>query len=109
INGINQNQIAYLGNKFPILVDVSALKASNNRFRMSIEKDGKVLFSEQISPDSDNFSTSISTSLTAESKGLQKYTVRLSTLEGELNVKNNIRDFYIDVLDGRQRILILAN
>lgn len=109
IQKINQNQIAYFGNQFPVVVDITALKAQGHTFSLSIEKNGRTLFSQSIRSDSDDLSKSISINLKASEKGLQKYTVRLSVLEDEISIKNNVEDFYIDVLDGRQRILILAN
>src|ERR1039458_9599962 len=40
---------------------------------------------------------------------MQRYTVKLSDVDGEVSFANNVKDIFIDVLDGRQKILILAD
>lgn len=109
VRDIQHNQIAYLGNNFPVVMDISALKTEGESFKLQILKDGNVLFDKAIQAGTEDFFSSISADLTATAKGLQKFTVRLSQLDDEISYKNNSKDFYIDVLDGRQRILILAN
>jgi hypothetical protein len=47
--------------------------------------------------------------LDAKTAGLQHYRVRLVPVAGEFTEANNYRDIFVDVLDSRQRILILAN
>ena len=47
--------------------------------------------------------------LEAKEVGVQHYRIALSTVKGEISTINNVRDIYIEVLDGRQRILILGN
>ena len=109
VKNVQHNQIAYFGNRFPVVMDITALKLAGKSFNLQILKDGEILFEERILADTDDYFTSVSTNLTATQKGLQKYTVQLSTIDGEVSYNNNSKDFYINILDGRQRILILAN
>lgn len=109
VKNIHHNQLAYFGNKFPVVVDISAIAVGDQAFSLQILKDGKILFQENIANLIDVNFHSVSTNLVADGKGLQKYTAKLSFLEGEVSHRNNSKDFYVDVLDGKQRILILAN
>ncbi|HEY4798062.1 MAG TPA: hypothetical protein VII99_03195 [Bacteroidia bacterium] len=102
------NRIAYLGNKFPVEIQVSARQLMGKTSSCTILKGKDVLFSQQVNISGNNFSLSIPVQLEAKESGLQHYTVRLSEIEGEASFTNNITDFFIDVLDGRQKILILA-
>lgn len=47
--------------------------------------------------------------LDAKSAGQQHYRVRLKPVAGEFTEANNYKDIFVDVLDSRQRILVLAN
>ena len=47
--------------------------------------------------------------LEATESGVNRYVARLSSLSGEVSTLNNRKDIFIEVLDARQNILILAN
>lgn len=104
---VNYNRIAYLGNTFPIEIAINAHKFSGNRSRLTISKNDSVLFSRNIDFLNDHFSESMMTELKASQTGLNRYRVSLSRLEGEITYGNNTMDIFIEVLDSRQKILIL--
>jgi len=56
----------------------------------------------------DNQLSEVKFILEADEKGLQRYQVELSAKEGELTYKNNIVQAYIDIVDGREKILFVA-
>lgn len=103
------NKITFLGNKFPIEIDGRAFECSGNTTQLTITHNGKKMFSQQYNIDSDDFSINESVLLEAEKVGVQHYKVSISTIEGEVSVVNNLKDIYIEVLDGRQNVLVLAN
>ena len=107
LSGINYNKIAYLGNKFPVEVIIKANELNGNRSKLSISRGGKVVFSKYIDFTDDNFVQSVLVEIEAEESGLQRYRVQLSVLEEEVSADNNRVDMFIDVLDARQRILLL--
>ena len=41
--------------------------------------------------------------LNATNIGFIKYTVKIEELDGEFTYENNTANFYVDVIDGRQR------
>ena len=45
----------------------------------------------------------------AKQVGLQHYHVALTPIKGEVTEANNAQDFFVDVIDQRQKILILSN
>lgn len=106
ISSIQNNEIAFLGNQFSIELNLKYIKAQGQKTILSIEKDNKVLFQEGIQIDNQKFQKK-KILLNADSKGLHAYTVKLQAIEGEENTLNNSKTFYIDVLDGRQRVLLL--
>ena len=105
---VTHNKIAFLGNTFPLEVVVDAHRLANSKTTLSVSKGGQILFSKPIDITNDPFTQTVPVELTAASVGLQKYTVALSVMDGEVNVENNRQDIFIDVLDSREKVLIVG-
>lgn len=103
------NRLAYLGNDFPLEVLLEAKELMGEKTTLKVEKEGKLLFSKSIDINKENYIETIPIQLRADATGIQHYQLRLTTLEDEVSYSNNIKDIYIDVLDGRQKILLLSN
>lgn len=109
IQNINHNQVAYLGNSFPVEVVINAIDLKDKSVTATVSNNGKVLKSETITINSNSFSTTLNYMLDTDKTGIQKYTVTISTLEEDKNKQNNSQSFVIDVIDNREKVLILAN
>lgn len=109
IHNLNHNQVAYLGNTFPVEVVVNAIDLKDKSVSVSISQNGKVLKTENLSINSNAFSTTLNFLLEADKPGIQKYTVSISSLNEDKNSQNNTQSFIIDVIDNREKVLILAN
>jgi len=109
LSKVLSNRIAYLGNKFPIEIQISARQLGGKTSTCTVSKGSDVLFTQQVVINGNNFSTTIPVQLDAKESGLQRYTIKLSGIDGEVSYANNMKDIFIDVLDGRQRVLILAD
>lgn len=109
IQTINHNQVAYLGNSFPVEVVVNAIDLKDKSVSVSISSNGKVLKSENTTINSNSFSSTLNYLLEADKPGIQKYTVSISTITEDKNIQNNTQSFIIDVIDNREKVLILAN
>lgn len=109
IQTINHNQVAYLGNYFPIEVVVNSIDLKDKTATLTISKNGKVLKSENIVINSNSFSSTYNFILDADVPGVQKYTVNISAPNEDKNLQNNTQSFMIDVIDNREKILILYN
>jgi hypothetical protein len=105
---VEHNRLAYLGNDFPLQVVVTARELKGKTSVLTISKGGSVLFTQNVNINSDVFTMSIPVLLQAKEVGLQRYRISLSPLPEEASKANNSRDIFIDVLDSRQKVLILA-
>jgi hypothetical protein len=107
------NKIAYLGDKFSIQVDVTAQNFSGSNTFLNISKiengNANPLQRIPISIDKNDFFITKEVVLDADKSGVQRFRVSLSQVNGEATTANNSKDIFIDVLDVRQKILILAN
>lgn len=108
VRDVAHNRYAYLGNSFPLEVFVDARQLKGASSVLTVSRNGKVLFSEKIGIPAGSFSKNFPVMLDADQPGLHRYRIALSPVEGDLNLKNNFRDIFIEVLDSRQKILLLA-
>ncbi len=106
---VEHNRLAYLGNKFPVQVVVNAKQLKGKTITLTISKNETTVFTQTINFNSNSFISTIPILLEAKEVGLQRYKVKLSVLKEEITAFNNYYDMYIDVLDARQKILILGN
>jgi len=105
---VAHNKLAYLGNKFPLEIVVAANELSGKQATLKVSKSGTTLFSKAIKFNSSDFQEIIPVILDASAPGLQKYSISLSSVSGEVTTRNNYKDIYIDVLDSRQKIALIA-
>ncbi len=108
LSEVNYNKVCYLGNSFPLEVVVKAQKCKNARTTLTVSKNGQTLFTKQLQITEESYLETVALTLQANQSGLQHYRIALSTVEGEISISNNVQDIYVDVLDARQKILILA-
>ncbi|MCF8303774.1 MAG: hypothetical protein K9I94_10910 [Bacteroidales bacterium] len=106
---VNSNRIAYSGNKFPMEAIVQANRLKGKRVSLTVSSEGKNLYSKEITITSDQFSTKVSFQLEAGEKGLKRYDVQLEAVGNERSTANNSKQVFIEVLEGKQKILLLAN
>jgi len=102
------NKITFLGNQFPIEIEVTAKQLKGEKTRLTVSNSGKKLMIKDYDITSDNFSINEKLLLDANKVGVQRYRIELTEVKGEISTINNDRDVYIEVLDGRQHILILG-
>ena len=48
-----------------------------------------------------------STLVKAKDPGIQKYTISLSPVDGEITMRNNRKSIYVQTIDGRQEVVFL--
>jgi hypothetical protein len=106
---LNHNQLGYLNNTFPVEVIIDARKLKGKTSQIQLEKEGKVLATESIQIESESFLKTVEFRLKADQVGVQKYRAIVKPVEGEYTPANNYRDFFIEVIDSRQKVLILAD
>ncbi len=109
IDEIISNSISFLGDDFPLEINMNAEGMNNSDYSLEIYNNGRSVFEFKGKVDSENWFKSISTVLPAEKTGIQKYTVRLKSTADERIQQNNEGVFYINVLDERLKIAILTS
>ncbi|MES2589545.1 MAG: hypothetical protein V4622_11250 [Bacteroidota bacterium] len=109
LKDVISNEIAFLKNKFPVEIDVEAFKMGKRSVTVSISTNGKTIASQQLTyTDGDFDSKQVLFELEAKTVGFQQYIAEVKAVEGEYTTKNNRRSFYVEVLDSRNKILLLS-
>lgn len=107
------NRIAYLDDKFTVQVDIAAQNCAGSNTTLSVYKvennNTRLLQSSPVAINSNDFFATREVILDATPSGVQRFRISLGQLSGEATAANNSKEIFIDVLDARQKILILAN
>jgi hypothetical protein len=113
VKRVFHNKIAYLGDKFTMQVDIAATNMGNAQSVLTVSKiDGdqvKQLQSIPVSINKNDFFITKEIQIEADKAGVAQYIISLAKLPNEASIANNAKEIFIDVLDGRQKILLLAN
>ncbi|TCD03723.1 vWA domain-containing protein [Pedobacter psychroterrae] len=105
---VNYNSLVYLDNEFTIDIQAQAFESKGTHTLLSVLENGKKVYEERIQITANPFLKSITVKLKALKLGLQKYTIQLSPVQGEISELNNIQQIYVEVIDTRQKVLIAA-
>jgi len=108
IKDLVYNKIAYQGNQFPIRAEVLVKGFSNQNVTISLIKSGKVVERQTKNSGSDQL-LPIEFKVAATEQGLQRLDVQVEVLSQEKNVRNNKSTAFIDVVEGKKKILVVAN
>jgi hypothetical protein len=98
------NDIAFLGNTFPVEVRIEQNDFKGKKGVVSIYEDDKKISSQTIAFDSDKGQYQLNFLLDANKVGYRKYTVKIKELNKEYTYENNTANFYLQIIDGRQKI-----
>jgi hypothetical protein len=101
------NKVAYEGNKFPVRAQVLLQGVSNQNVSVSVLKAGKVLTTLNRESQSKSF-LDFDFQLDADQKGIQRYDVLVKAITGETNQRNNVTSIFIEVVEGKKKIVLIA-
>lgn len=109
IRNVKTNKTAYLKNKFPVEFEIRFSKLKDRIAYIDIENNHRQIYSSTIAIGSDDdFKLEIA-NLEATESGLQHYKIRIRPFDGEENLKNNEYEFVIQILENKQKILMLSD
>ena len=107
LKNISFNKITYQGNRFPVHLDVTAQGFPQRQVNVSAFKNGKLLFRVEQNTGTKLF-LNFDFSIEASEKGTQRIDFLIDPMEGESSIKNNRASIFIEVVEGRKKILLIA-
>jgi len=109
ISQLNVNTYSYIKNKFPVEVLLNYEGQGRVASQFSITKNGKTVFTKRLQFSPTNNSKTITTNLTSNTEGLQYYAASISEVKGEKNIKNNTKNFSVEVINEQTKVLIITS
>jgi hypothetical protein len=102
------NKIAYQGNKFPIVAELLNTGFAGEEIMISVKRNNKILASKNVKLNKSDEITNVEFLLDADNTGVQHYIVEVQPKEAEFTRENNLRHAYIDIVEGKEKILLVA-
>jgi len=109
IANVNYNKTAFLGNDFEIEVLAEAYQSKGENMRLNVSEDGRQVSTQNIPVNSDAFQKLVPIKLNADKKGIRKFNISIAPINNELSTQNNSETIYVEVLDAKQKILLVYN
>ena len=109
IGNVNYNKTAFLGNDFVVEVLAEAYQAKGETMHLTITEDGKTVFTQNIPVTGNDFKMTVPVKLNADKKGIRKFNISIAPVKNEISVQNNAETIYVDVLDAKQKVLLVYN
>ncbi len=109
VSPINYNNLVYLGNDHEIEIPVSAFKAKGLNSSLKIITNDGQSKNIALSIDKDNWYKTFKINIETRKKGIQKIIITANLIKDELTIENNTQTIFVEVLDGKEKILILAD
>ena len=108
IKSVRYPELVYLGDQFNINVQIEAnhLQGQNTVLDI-VSPDGQAILSKVISITEDRFIFQTDAIGNAVKPGVLPFKIRLKTIAGETITENNYDVAYVEVIDGRQKVLML--
>ena len=107
LRNVAYNKIAYQGNQFPIHAEVLVNGSAGEDVKISVFRGGKLLRSAQ--KNSGNRAlVDFDFLLDADATGIQRFDLVVDPVSRELNTKNNRTSVFIEIVEGRKKILLAA-
>lgn len=107
--GIDHNKQALKGNFFPVEIKVAANKLSGKSAVLTVSEGKEELFRKNITLSGNRYFESVKLSLEAKSVGIHHYQVNLTELDGEVTHKNNHTQFFVEVVESKDKVAIVYN
>lgn len=108
IRRITTNEIAYLETEQPVQVAIRSEGYANERVVVSLLLGGEVLGSETVVLPEGAAEIPVEVTYVPKAEGLQRLTVSVSRLDGELTYQNNTEAVTVRVLQSKKRVLLLS-
>ncbi|WKN32572.1 VWA domain-containing protein [Porifericola rhodea] len=109
IRNLFYNKIAYQGNKFPLVAELANTGFEGETVNITVKNKGNVVASETLTFSNNRDVNTIEFLLEANSEGMQRYEVEVQSLEGEFTNQNNTSQAFVEIIEGKENILLLAS
>jgi hypothetical protein len=108
LRDLRYNKVSYQGNKFPIVAEVVQNGWQGKSTSIELYRNDLLVERKPLEFNTDNSVKEIEFLIEAKEKGFQSYAVKIVPFEEEFNKNNNQKNAFINVVEGKKKILLLA-
>jgi hypothetical protein len=109
LKNLYYNKVAYQGNQFRVRAEITQNGYENQPLTLTVRRGNRVLQQKSLRFAQGASLLEEEIVLDADEAGLQHYVFEVNGASNEYTQKNNTRHAYIEVIEGREKILIVAN
>lgn len=107
IKNVAYNKIAYQGNKFPLRAEVQIKNLDRRSINVTLSRKGRVI-EKQTKNTTGNDLVSFDFQPLADEQGIQRYDLQVDIDTKEYNSRNNRSSVFVEVVEGKKKILLVA-
>lgn len=107
LKNVAYNKIAYQGNRFPLRAEVAIQKMPHQNITVSVFKEG-VRLQQQMKNTANKTLLDFDFLVEAKEKGVHRFDIEVEPISSEVNLKNNRTVVYVEVVEGKKKILLIA-
>ncbi|QSE97857.1 VWA domain-containing protein [Fulvivirga lutea] len=108
IHSILFNRLAYQGNKFPVVINILNEGYVGEQIDVNLMQNGQRIAQQKLTLTRSGELQEVKFLVDAKESGFQKYEVVVSRKENELTYSNNYKSAFIEVVEGKETIALLA-
>ena len=108
VGRIATNDLVYSGSQAPVDVEIKSSGYDGEQVGVTLSEGSLELDHKTITLASGTRDYSVQLAYSPQGEGLKKYTVRISTLAGELTAKNNQKSFFAKILKSKLAVTIIG-
>ncbi len=108
LSSLLYNKISYQGNKFPLVAQINQKGFTGETVSATVFQSGNRIASKSVRLASEQEITEVRFELEAARSGYNGYTVSVEQREGEFNLDNNTKKAYVEVVEGQEKIALIA-
>jgi len=108
ISRVIANEIAYLDTESPVDVRVRSSGFGGERVAVTLSDENEIIEEKTITLEEGAADYELSFAFQPDEEGVNRYTVSVQELPGEVTHENNHQSFYVNVLDRKVQVLLLA-
>jgi hypothetical protein len=108
IKEVYYNKTVSIGTLYPIKVMLNAKDFNNQKAKVVLSVDGKEFMEQTVDISSNRFTKEIDFLLQADEQGVRQIDIKVSGLENEAQLLNNSKRIFVEVLDQKYKILVIA-
>src|SRR5882724_12039937 len=107
LKNVAYNKISYQGNLFPLRAEVAIQRLPNHDVKVVVYKNREVVGTQIKNSENKSF-LDFDFSIDAKEKGIQQLDIVIQSTDIERNLKNNFATVFVDVVEGKKKILLIA-